>query len=309
MSEAEIAAWSWVALPNVVVRSAPFQRTTDEPMKLLPVTVSVNAAPPATAVLGDREVSVGLGFGAVIANVCGLDVPPPGAEVNTVTEAVPAVAMSAVVICAVSCVLLPNVVARWLPFHCTMDELMKLLPVTLSVNAAPPATTVLGDREVSVGLGFGAVIVNVCGLDVPPPGVGVNTVTEAVPAVAMSAVVICAVSCVLLPNVVARWLPFHCTMDELMKFVPVSVSVKAAPPATTLLGDREVSVGLGFGAVIVNVCGLELPPPGVGLKTVADAVPAVAMSAVVICAVSCVLLPNVVARWLPFHCTMDELRK
>src|SRR2546430_3172566 len=129
MSEAEIAAWSWVALPNVVVRAAPFQRTTDEPMKLLPVTVSVNAAPPATAVLGDREVSVGLGFGAVIVNVCGLDVPPPGVGVNTVTEALPAVAMSAVVICAVSCVLLPNVVARWLPFHCTTDELMKLVPV------------------------------------------------------------------------------------------------------------------------------------------------------------------------------------
>src|SRR5439155_16785473 len=131
----------------------------------------------------------------------------------------------------------------------TTDQLKKSVPYTVSVNAASPATAVLGDRELSVGLGFGAVIVNVCGLEVPPPGAGVNTVTEAVPAVAMSAVVICAVSCVLLPNVVARWLPFHCTMDELMKFVPVSASVKAASPATTLLGDREVSVGLGFGAV------------------------------------------------------------
>src|SRR5437867_9614335 len=190
------------------------------------------------------------------------DVPPPGAGVNTVTEAVPAVAMSAVVICAVSFVLLPNVVARWLPFHCTMDELMKFVPVAVRVNPAPPATTLLGDREVSVGLGFGAVIMNVCGLEVPPPGAGLRTVTEAVPAVAMSAAVICACSCVLLPNVVARWLPFHCTMDELMKFVPVAVRVNPAPPATTLLGDREVSVGLGFGAVIMNVCGLEVPPPG-----------------------------------------------
>src|SRR5256886_1474533 len=172
MSEAEIAAWSWVALPNVVVRAAPFQRTTDEPMKLLPVTVSVNAAPPATTVLGDREVSVGLGFGAVIVNVCGLDVPPPGAGVNAVTEAVPAVAMSAVVICAVSCVLLPNVVARWLPFHCTMDELMKFVPVSASVKAASPATTLLGEIELSVGAGL--LIVNVCALEVPPPGVGLK---------------------------------------------------------------------------------------------------------------------------------------
>src|SRR5207249_2910883 len=172
MSGAEIAAWSWVALPNVVVRSAPFQRTTDEPMELLPVTVSVNAAPPATAVLGDREVSVGLGFGAVIVNVCGLEVPPPGAAVNTVTEAVPAVAMSAVVICALSCVLLPNVVARWLPFHCTMDELMKFVPVSASVKAAPPATALLGESEVSVGPGLWVVIVSVCGRRVPTVGAG-----------------------------------------------------------------------------------------------------------------------------------------
>src|SRR5438552_1720837 len=190
MSEAEIAAWSWVALPDVVVGSAPFQRTTDEPMKLLPVTLSVNAAPPATTVLGDREVSVGLGFGAVIVNVCGLDVPPPGAGVNTVTEAVPAVAMSAVVICAVSCVLLPNVVARWLPFHCTMDELMKFVPVAVRVNPAPPATALLGEIELSVGTRL--LIVNVSALDVPPPGVGLKTVTGAVPADAMSPARICA---------------------------------------------------------------------------------------------------------------------
>ena len=106
--------------------------------------------------------------------------------------------------------------------------------------------------------------------------------TEAVPAVAVSAVVICAVSCVLLPNVVARWLPFHCTMDELMKFVPVAVRVNPAPPASTLLGEIELSVGSRL--LIVNVCALEVPPPGVGLKTVTGAVPADAMSPARICA-------------------------
>ena len=88
----------------------------------------------------------------------------------------------------------------------------------------------------------------------------------------------------LLTNVVARSLAFHRTTDELMKFVPVAVRVNAAPPTTVLLGDSELSVGLGFGAVIVNVCPLEVPPPGVGLKTVTDAVPAVAMSLAVIAA-------------------------
>jgi len=63
-----------------------------------------------------------------------------------------------------------------------------------------------------------------------------------------------------------------------MKFVPVTVSVKAAPPPTTVFGDKEFSVGLAFGVVIVNVWALEVPPPGVGLNTVTDAVPTVAMS-------------------------------
>src|SRR5438477_7604228 len=97
----------------------------------------------------------------------------------------------------------------------------------------------------------------------------------------MSAVVISACSWVLVTNVVARSLAFHRTTDELMKFVPVAVSVNPAPPATMLVGAMDVSVGLGF-TVIVNVCALEAPPPGVGVNTVTDAVPPAAMSAVVI---------------------------
>src|SRR2546427_109468 len=152
-------------------------------------------------------------------------------------------------------------------------------------------------------------MVNAPEFDVPPPGAGVNTVTDAVPCVAMSEAEIGAGSWVPLPNVVVRWAPFQCTMDESMKFVPVRASVKAAPPAIAVLGDREVSVGLGFGAVIVNVCGLDVPPPGAAVNTVTEAVPAVAMSAAVICAVSCVLLPNVVARLLALQCPMEGLRE
>ena len=47
---------------------------------------------------------------------------------------------------------------------------------------------------VVAGTGLDALIVNVWLLDVPPPGVGLNTVTEADPADAMSAAVIEAVS-------------------------------------------------------------------------------------------------------------------
>jgi hypothetical protein len=73
---------------------------------------------------------------------------------------------------------------------------MKLEPVTVKVKADPPAVADAGLIVVSTGAGLGAMIVKVCALDVPPPGVGLNTVTEAVPAVAMSAAVMAAVSCV-----------------------------------------------------------------------------------------------------------------
>ena len=59
MSVAGIAAVSWLALTKLVVRSTPFQRTTEPLTKLLPFTVSVKACPPAAALLGEREVNVG----------------------------------------------------------------------------------------------------------------------------------------------------------------------------------------------------------------------------------------------------------
>ena len=59
ISLAGIAACSCVALTKVVVRSAPFQRTTDEARKLLPMTVSVKAVPPTFAEAGDSDVTAG----------------------------------------------------------------------------------------------------------------------------------------------------------------------------------------------------------------------------------------------------------
>jgi hypothetical protein len=63
-SEAESAARSWVALTNVVVRAAPFQRTTDEATKPLPFTVNVSPALPAVAVAGESVLATGTGAGA-----------------------------------------------------------------------------------------------------------------------------------------------------------------------------------------------------------------------------------------------------
>ncbi len=73
-------------------------------MNPVPFTVSVNATPPAVRDVGLMLVIAGTGLlAALIVKVWALEVPPPGAEVNTVTEAVPAAAMSAAVIAAVSC--------------------------------------------------------------------------------------------------------------------------------------------------------------------------------------------------------------
>jgi len=56
-----------------------------------------------------------------------------------------------------------------------------------------------------------------------------------------------AVNCVELTNVVAGADPPKLTIEAATKFVPVIVSVKAAPPATALFGEIAVIVGVGLG--------------------------------------------------------------
>ena len=118
-------------------------------------------------------------------NVRELDVPPPGAGLTTVTSAVPAEAMSVAEMFAVTSIALTKNVVRLTPFHCTVEPGTKFVPNTVKANPAPPAVAELGDRLVVVGTGL--LMVKVCAFDVPPPGVGLNTVTLAEPADAMSA--------------------------------------------------------------------------------------------------------------------------
>jgi hypothetical protein len=84
------------------------------------------------------------------------------------------------------------------------------------------------------------VIIKVRALDSAP--LGFSTVTEAVPCEAISTALIVAVSWVALP-VVVRGAPFQCTTEPLTRLLPVTVSVKAGPPATALLGESAVNVG------------------------------------------------------------------
>jgi len=89
-------------------------------------------------------------------------------------------------------------------------------------------------------------IVNASALEVPPPGAGVETVTFAVPAVAMSAAAIAAWRLVPETKVVERALPFHWTVEEEMKFEPATVNVKAEPPAVAEVGLKEAAEGAGL---------------------------------------------------------------
>jgi hypothetical protein len=181
--------------------------------------------------------------------------------------------------------------------------------VTVFANAPPtvavlivyvvgePAATVC---VVGVGVTEKSVIVKLIAAVVPPPGVGVNTVIAAVPPVEMSAAVIAAVKEVALTKVVVRALPFTCATELLTKFVPVKVIVNPAPPALIIFGEIAVSVGTGFGGLIVNVNEFENVPDGppcgriafappkltVGINTCTVAVPTVAISAAVMAAVN-----------------------
>jgi hypothetical protein len=124
---------------------------------------------------------------------------------------------------------------------------MKFVPFTVRVKAGPPTVALAGMRVVTVGTGFPpGSIMRFNAFEVPPPGVGVKTLTAAVPAVAMSAAEMAALSCVLLTKVVGRSAPFQRTTELLMKRVPFTVKVKAGPPAVTLSGESEIMNGKGF---------------------------------------------------------------
>ena len=77
-------------------------------------------------------------------------------------------------------------------------------------------------------------------------------------------------------------------IELLTKFVPVTVSVNAAAPAVTLVGERMLVVGTGLLTVKVSA-GVVVPPPGVGFVTVTGMMAPVAISDAAIRALTCVV--------------------
>ena len=90
-SLAGMAALSWVVLTNVVVRLLPFQRTVEAGTKPLPVTVSVKAGPPWSALLGASDESTGTGLELATVTVTAALVPvlPAASVAFTVSVCVP----------------------------------------------------------------------------------------------------------------------------------------------------------------------------------------------------------------------------
>jgi len=298
-SVAGMAAVSWVALTNVVVRVPPFHLTVAPLTKLVPVTVRVKAGLPAWALVGESAVMVGADV-LVTVKASALEVPPPG--LATVTCAVPAAATSVAGMAAVSWVALTNVVVRAAPFHFTVAPLTKLVPVTVRVKAGLPAWALFGDSAVMVGTGALPVTVNVNAFEASPSGF--TTMICGVPAAATSVAGMAAVSWVALTNVVDRAAPFQLTVAPLTNLVPVTVRVKAGLPAWALFGDSAVMVGV---LVTVNLSTFEAEPSG--FVTVICAAPSVATSVAGMAAVSWVALTNVVDRAAPFHLTVAPLAK
>src|SRR3970282_477611 len=151
--------------------------------------------------------------------------------------------MSWAVIWARSWVALSKMVTRSVPLNWTLELLLKLVPVTVNSKAASPAPLLVGRMLVSVGSGL--FTVSVLGLELPPPGRGLNTGIASVLADWRSVAGICARNSVLLITVVGRLLLLHCTTELLLKLVPITVNSNAGSPTTLLVGGLGESVGAG----------------------------------------------------------------
>ena len=149
---------------------------------------------------------------------------------------------------------------------------MPLKPTTSGLPSAlksptPNAGTVaphptLVSYSVRATLIVGLVMLRNSGFEVPPPGAGLDTVTEAVFAVAMFVVGTEAVSWELLTKVVTSAMPFQFTVAPETNWVPFTVSVNPGPPGTTAEGTSGwLTNGTGFPASASVLAIIRQTPP------------------------------------------------
>jgi hypothetical protein len=221
-------------------------------VKPAPFTVKVKPDDPAVALVGEMDARAG-----TTVKVAEFEVTPP---VVRVTGNVPAVVIRLAGTVAVTWLAFTTVVAKAVPLKFTTESPPKLLPLTVSVNAAPPAVALVGLMELSAGADP---TVKLTELDARPPEV---TVTGNVPAVAIRLAGIDAVNWLGFATVVLSAVPLKLSEAPAENPVPFTVSVKAGPPAVALVGERELMAGVTGKAAL-----FEVAPPD---ASVMDAVPA-----------------------------------
>ena len=138
-------------------------------------------------------------------NPSAADVPPPGAELTTRTDTVPALASCDAVSVAFRCVASWYVVAAGAPSNVICDVRKKPRPVTTTSVGPEPTAALDGASEVACGDGYWTR--NTMGAVRPPPGGGLLTATGKSPAAPSEAAGTVAVSLAPLTNVVARTAP------------------------------------------------------------------------------------------------------
>ena len=188
-----------------------------------------------------------VGAGLFTVKVAVPDVPPPGAGLVTVTLGVPAVATSATVICAVICVALTNAVVFAAPPKFTTEPVTKFVPLTVNVNAAPPAVALVGEIVVMVGDGKFTVVGSVAVFPVVPESLVVVTVAELIGVPAAAAATFTTKLNALVPLVAAIAAELvHVTVWE-------TVTHDHTPELVLLLND--IPVGRVSVTVVVPVVG------------------------------------------------------
>jgi hypothetical protein len=146
----------------------------------------------------------------------------------------------------------------------TTEVVTKFDPFTVKTKVASPTVLLVGSMSVTAGTRL--LTVKLTAEEVPPAGVGLNTVIGKLPPVCTSAAVICAVNWVELTRVAGRLLPLKRTIELPLKLVPLTVNTKSASPAILLAGEMLLTVGTGL--LTVRFTAVVLPPLGAGLKTV-----------------------------------------
>ena len=166
-AEAGTKAATCVADTYVVASAVPLKLTTVVLIKPVPLTVSVKPALPAVAVLGVRLVMVGAVFGTITVKVPVLVAVPPGVVTAMVPDEAPAGTVKVMVVASTT--VKPTMAA---PFSVTAVAPVRFVPVIVTVA---PAWPLVGVKLAIVGAGV--VTVKVVAAEVPPPGVGLVTVT------------------------------------------------------------------------------------------------------------------------------------